>query len=70
MTIAAVEQSQRRGAVEGRLDRLLFALEPDQLLRIWNAMCYIIALRYGPTVRVIWSCEQRMWQYVILGEVY
>lgn len=70
MSITEVERLRRRGAIEGRLQRSLNRIEPDQLLRIWDAMCYAIAQRYGPAVRVIWSCERRQWQYIILAEVY
>lgn len=70
MSITEVERTQRRGAIEGRLDRLRYRAEPEQLLRIWHEMCYAVAQRHGPAVRVIWSCEQRQWQYIILAEVY
>jgi len=57
-------------AVEGYIDRARYRFEGDRLLiDVWAAMWLYIHKRFPYARRVIWSCRQEKWRYVLFAEI-
>lgn len=56
-------------AVETYLYKHDVATHGDQaLLDVWRTMLDYIMTRY-PNARIVWSCQERQWRYVIFAEL-
>ena len=57
-------------AVEGYIDRARYKYEGDRLLLdTWYAMLHYIHKCFPGAQRIVWSCREEKWRYVVFAEI-